>query len=137
MPLLLKINATLPPVLVGEIAAHSGCAGIICSNTIPWGQLPDQIDWKGLFGSPTSPLADLGGGGLSGAPLLPIVAAWITEARTMGVTVPIVGGGGILSAGDVDVMHKAGATAIELGSVSILRPWRVASIIRRAHEVFA
>lgn len=112
------------------------CDGISVSNTIPWGKLPDRIDWKGLFGSdesstarPKSPLAHLGGGGLSGKPLLPVVRDWILDARKLGFIKPIIGGGGILSQRDADVMLDVGADAVELGSVAILRPWRVAGII--------
>ena len=47
---------------------------------------------------------------------------------------PIVGGGGILSVRDAFDMLDAGANAIELGSVSILRPWRVAGIIRAVNR---
>ena len=107
---------------------------IVCSNTIPWGKLPERIDWKGLFGSNESPLARYGGGGLSGKPLLPIVTDWIRAARAAGVKVPIVGGGGILSAKDADRVFDAGADAVELGSVAMLRPWRVRGIVRHVER---
>ncbi len=132
VPVLVKVNATFPVYMVAKIAEHSSCDAIICSNTIPWGKLPERIDWKGVFGSSVSPLAHLGGGGLSGAPLLPIVCDWIQEARHVGIGKPIVGGGGILSTGDVKRMFSAGASAVEIGSVAILRPWRVRSLIRKA-----
>lgn len=132
MPVLVKVAATMPVEVAQVIAEHPQCDGLICSNTIPWGQLPDRIDWKGLFGSETSPLAEFGGGGLSGRPLLPIVADWISGARRSGIKKPIVGGGGVLCADDVDPIVRAGADAIEIGSAAILRPWRIASIIHRA-----
>jgi hypothetical protein len=130
LPILLKVNATFPLHTVTQIAQHPVCDGIICSNTIPWGKLPDRIDWSGLFGSMVSPLDHLGGGGLSGKPLLPLVIEWIRGLRAHGVNKPIIGGGGILSCSDADAVFSAGASAIELGSVSILRPWRVRGIIR-------
>ena len=115
------------------MAAHPGCDAIIMSNTIPWGQLPDRIDWKGLFGTDVSPVAKYGGGGLSGKPLLPIVTDWIRGARVKGVVKPIVAGGGILSKADADRMLDAGADAVELGSVAFLRPWRVQGIINHVN----
>ncbi len=133
VPTMVKINALVPAHAARDIASHAACDAIVVSNTIPWGQLPKYIDWKGIFGSDTSPLANYGGGGLSGKPLLPIVLGWILAARMAGFDKPIIGGGGILSTNDADAMLDAGASAIELGSVSILRPWRVRGIIRHVN----
>ena len=129
VPTMVKISALVPPEVACEIGAHDGCDAIVCSNTIPWGQMPDAIDWERIFGSTTSPLQRYGGGGLSGKPLLPLVEAWIRHAVGAGMKKPIVGGGGVLCQADAERLIVAGASAIELGSVSILRPWRVASII--------
>lgn len=149
VPLLPKINALVPVDAAREIATHPACSALVVSNTLPWGSLPDLIDWRGLFGE-VSPLAHLGGGGLSGAPLLPIVQErvakavygttpddllfdlWALHRRKPSDTfpVPIVSGGGVLSKGDAWSMLVVGASAVELGSVAILRPWRVRGIIR-------
>jgi dihydroorotate dehydrogenase (NAD+) catalytic subunit len=131
---MIKLNALVPPELACELAAHPACDAVVCSNTIPWGQLKERIDWHGLFGSDESPIARYGGGGLSGKPLLPIVEEWIADAVRAGMTKPIVGGGGILSKRDAHRLLDVGAAAVELGSVSILRPWRVAGIIRSVNE---
>lgn len=133
-PVLAKVNALFPPAAAAELCRAGECDGIVVSNTIPWGKMPDRIDWRGLFGTDESPLRDIGGGGLSGKPLLPIVADWIREARRAGLRKPVVGGGGILSAADADEMLDAGATAVEIGSVAILRPWRVGGIIRHVNN---
>ncbi len=129
-----KLNALVSVDAAHLMSAHPGCDAIVISNTIPWGQLPDRIDWVGLFGTETSPIAQYGGGGLSGKPLLPIVTDWIRTARAAGITKPIVGGGGILSKEDADQMLDAGASAIELGSVAILRPWRIQGIIDHVNK---
>jgi dihydroorotate dehydrogenase (NAD+) catalytic subunit len=129
-PLLVKVNALLSPELAAaSLAALRECAALVVSNTIPWGQLPDRIDWRRLFGE-VSPLAEYGGGGLSGAPLKPIVLEWVRRARAAGLTKPLIVGGGILSAGDALEFLDAGADAVSLGVVAMLRPWRVAGIIR-------
>lgn len=135
VPLLVKVGAHQAPGVIREIADHPACDGVVCSNSIPWGLLPDLIDWRKLFGRIDSPLAHLGGGGLSGAPLLPVVSAWVKSLRRTGFRKPIVGGGGILSRDDVTRVLESGADAIEVGSASILRPWRVRGIIHRAIEV--
>jgi dihydroorotate dehydrogenase (NAD+) catalytic subunit len=127
---MIKLNALVPPSVAHRMTQHEGCDALVVSNTIPWGQMPEVIDWKKLFGSDVSPLARYGGGGLSGAPLLTIVSTWIELARHAGIKKAIVAGGGILSKADAGQMLDAGASAIELGSVSILRPWRVRGIIQ-------
>ncbi len=133
-PLFLKVNALFPVVAAVDLSRLQAVDGFVVSNTIPWGKLRGRIDWGGLFGTEVSPLAHLGGGGLSGRPLLPIVIEWVQAVRRAGLAKNVVGGGGILSVRDASDMILAGADAIELGSVSILRPWRVASIIRHANK---
>ncbi len=84
IPLVPKFNLTLPVAIACRVAAHPACDAICVSNTIPWGQLPRNIDWTYLFGTAKSPLAHLGGGGLSGKPLLPLLLEWIRLARKAG-----------------------------------------------------
>jgi dihydroorotate dehydrogenase len=113
VPTMIKLNALVSVDVAHLMSAHTGCDAIVMSNTIPWGQLDDRIDWKGLFGSDISPIAKYGGGGLSGKPLLPIVTDWIRAARVKGLAKPLIGGGGILSKEDADRMLDAGANAID------------------------
>lgn len=129
VPLMPKFNLLLPPETAATIARLPGCDALCVSNTLPWGALPHRVDWRGLFGSETSPLAHLGGGGLSGAPLLPLVEEWVARARAAGVRTPINAGGGILAPNDALRLRAAGADAVFIGSAAMLRPWRVASII--------
>jgi len=143
VPLLPKINALVPVDAARELAFHDACDGLVVSNTIPWTALEDMERRRTLgiitggilnvaraaFGR-VSPLAHLGGGGISGAPLFYLVHGWVTEAVSSGFPVPIVAGGGILSSRHATLLLTAGASAVELGSVAILRPWRVRGIIR-------
>lgn len=156
VPIVPKFNVLFPVEAAMEISDLSDA--ICISNTIPWGMLPHQIDWVGLFGEhpnpnygsvslpedsltmlwdlgPGSPLHHLGGGGLSGRPLLPLVVDWVSRARCSGFDLPINAGGGILQPDDVDVLADAGASSVFLGSIAILRGWRVAATIRRAHKL--
>lgn len=65
-------------------------------------------------------------------PLREIVGDWVRSARDQGFAKYLIAGGGILSERDVDYMFDQGASGIELGSIAILRPWRVKRVIRRA-----
>lgn len=136
VPLVPKISVLMSVETAKEIADDPNCDALCLSNTIPWGALPDKINWKKLFGTDVSPLAEFGGGGMSGKPLLPIVAEWVANARRIGIAKPIIMGGGILSPDDVNVLKNAGASSVSASSVAILRGWRVKKIIRRANEIF-
>lgn len=132
IPLMPKFNATLTLHAAKEISRHKNCDALCMSNTIPWKDFQD--DWKlRYFGSLISPLAHLGGGGVSGEPLLGLVVSWIEAARHHGINVPINAGGGILHPRDIVVLKKAGADSAFLGSVAFLRSWRVSSIIKTAN----
>ncbi|MFM2357733.1 MAG: Dihydroorotate dehydrogenase [Candidatus Parcubacteria bacterium] len=140
-----KVSAVMDPYVVREIASHEACDSVCVSNTIPWSKLEDMISWRKLFrlqgeGSHVtleeSPLKQFGGGGLSGWPLLQIVSRWIREFRAIGFEKHINAGGGIMSRDDVYVMKYAGADSVFIGSVAVLRPWRVKGIIREARRAF-
>lgn len=138
-PLVPKFGVELHPAIAAKIARHPALDALVVSNTVPWGKYPELIDWVGLFGSNESPLKDLegpGGGGLSGAPLLPFVLEWLATARKEGLTKPVFACGGILSPADVRKVADAGASGIEVGSASILCPWNVQSIIDEGRRRF-
>ncbi|TSC81741.1 MAG: Uncharacterized protein G01um101420_846 [Parcubacteria group bacterium Gr01-1014_20] len=134
IPLVPKFSVTLPAEVGAKIASNPACDAICISNTIPWGAFPEQIDWKGLFGSRTSPLAHLGGGGLSGANLLHFLMSWIRSSRRAGLRKPLNAGGGILGKEDASLVLGIGAESIFLGSIAFLRPWRVGGVIDFAHS---
>ena len=124
---------------------------IVMSNTIVYGWQPTEdfyrneewiipeIDWEKEFGE-KSPLEDKGydskGGGLSGKILKYYVLKFIKELRRQGITKLIIGGGGILHPDDVNEYKEAGADSVFIGSVFMLRFWRVGSIIKRAQNIF-
>ncbi|MFH2063192.1 MAG: HisA/HisF-related TIM barrel protein [bacterium] len=131
VPVMLKLSVVTRPEEAAELVGQSGCDALCVSNTVPWGSFPRRIDWSGIFGRDDSPLSQFGGGGLSGAPLLPLVREWLVEAKEIGLDCPVCAGGGILSPGDAESLFDCGADAISLGSVAILRPWRVGKIARQ------
>lgn len=134
VPLIPKYDIVSAPLWhILQLNDYPHCDAICVSNTLPFGSC--DIDWRSAWGSTISPLAKLGGGGLSGKTLCPLVCQWITHLRGAGFTKPINGGGGILCPQDVESYHIAGASSIFLGSVAVLRPWRVKKIIRRANSL--
>jgi len=134
VPIMLKYSIASAPIqAVRELNNHPGCDAICVSNTLPFGW--QSVDWQNVWGSETSPLAKLGGGGLSGKTLCPLVCEWITRLRDAGFTKPINGGGGILCPENVKRYHGAEASSIFLGSVAVLRPWRVGAIIKQANNL--
>jgi len=134
MPLMPKLSVVTPPELIMPIAAHRNCHAICISNSVPWGSLSDKIDWQSMFIGSKSPLEIYGGGALSGAPLFPLVIEWILRARAIGVKLPINAGGGIMSIDDARALIEAGADSISLGSIALLRPWRVKKIVAAMHS---
>ena len=134
VPLMPKYSIASAPIqAIMELNKNPFCHGICVSNTLPFGF--EGIDWQKVWGTKVSPLARLGGGGLSGKTLCPLVCEWIVRLRDAGFTKPINGGGGILCAQDVKRYHKAGASSVFLGSGAKLRPWRVQEIIRCANSL--
>ncbi len=131
-----KINTKFPILAALEIAQDPNCDGLCNSNTISWADVPEK-DRMRLFGTIDSPLAKYGGGGVSGSYLLPKVRCWIRTARAKGLAKPIIAGGGVLHPHDVDALAEDGASAIAVGSVAFLRPWRMQRIINRANELGA
>jgi len=130
VPVIANLSPDVPVTSGVEISSF-GYDALSVANTVKFGLLPDQIDWEGLWGM-ESPLAHLGGGGVSGAPLLPLVLEWGRSASEMGLRCPLILGGGILSAADAEAVVGAGAEAVKLGVIGMLRPWRVRATVRRA-----
>ncbi len=139
VPLMPKYSIASAPIsAIMELNNHPNCDAICVSNTLPFGW--KGIDWQKVWGSKTSPLAKLGGGGLSGEILRPLVCEWIMRLREAGFTKPINGGGGILCPEDVRHYHNAGASSIFLGTVVPFASfcpwkWRVEPIINQANNL--
>ena len=136
VPLIPKVNVHLPIPIAVRLGRNKHLSALNVSNTIPWGS-DDRIDWKSFFGSEDSPLTKYGGGGLSGKPLLPLVANWVIQARSAGFSKPINAGGGILYPNDINALKAAGAEGVSLGTIGMLRPWNMKSVIARAIAEFA
>ncbi|MEI8130611.1 MAG: hypothetical protein WCG55_03855 [bacterium] len=134
IPLVPKISVMIPPDKAGEIIRDPNCDALAVSNTIAWSDLSEDVQ-KVFFRTTKSPLARFGGGGISGKYLLPLVEQWLYQFKKFSGGKPVIAGGGIMRARDVDTLVAAGASAVSPGSVVILRPWNLKAIVARAKKL--
>jgi dihydroorotate dehydrogenase len=139
VPIVVKLNLEASPEAAAMIARHHACAGICMGNTIPFGTVLPKAWWGKHFpdGSPLIARGFEQPGGLSGAPLLPYALKWIGRFREFDRRTHVNAGGGILQRSDVDRCKDVGANSVSIASVAMFRPWRVRSIIRHAHALYA
>ena len=139
VPIAVKLSLTSSIEDMLEIDNMNGCDCLVITNTIPWQELPDEIDWNRYFRSSISPLRkrneSFGDGGLSGKPLFRPLTKRVAALRQCGFRKPINAGGGIWYRSHVDALQLVGANGISIGSVAMMRPWRVPEIIRRARQL--
>jgi dihydroorotate dehydrogenase (NAD+) catalytic subunit len=110
-PVILKLSPDYDYLRNAEQAARAGVAGLTAINTV-----------KGLRLDPRTgtPLLANRYGGLSGRAIKPIALRVVSELREAGVTLPIIGSGGIRTADDCREYFWAGADAVSLGSATWL-----------------
>jgi dihydroorotate dehydrogenase (NAD+) catalytic subunit len=121
LPLMAKLSPVVPDLpRMAVVARDAGADGISVVNTLP-GYLYDEAG---------SPRLGNGNGGVSGPPLLPIgvlAAARVVEA-TGGM--PVLGVGGVRSAGDVDQYLRVGAALVGIGTAALADPRLPERIVR-------
>lgn len=149
VPVSAKLNALTAIEIIKAIEESGFCDWLSLGNTIPFGklsgELPGQINWKKFFGTTEkdlSPLAHYGGGGISGWPLVDVYCNYIRNLRVAGITMPILGGGGIGCRNlewlykEIQAYYYAGANALQLASIFALKPNLVAPAIRIINQTF-
>jgi dihydroorotate dehydrogenase len=108
-PILLKISPDIPHSQLDEILDYcmlSGVDGIVAGNT--------TRKRDGLTISPEK-IAEIGNGGLSGAPLYPKNLALVKHvSEYTHKRLPIIGVGGIMSPAQAEEMLNAGASLLEI-----------------------
>lgn len=120
-PLFVKLSPTLPSIAeTARLAVDSGADGITVINTIP-GLVVDVERRRPQLG--------FGSGGVSGPGLLAVgvLAVWRVK---LAVTVPVIGAGGVQTAGDVLQFIIAGASAVAIGTAALADPKLPARIVR-------
>jgi dihydroorotate dehydrogenase len=132
LPVMIKESVDTPFEPMRQLADHPACAGIVTTNCVKFGNLPERIPWVEIFGG-ESPLKQFGGGGYSGPYLLPLVDERVRQYRETGYRRIIAAGGGIRNALDARRLREAGADAICIGATLANRwPWHARAVIREA-----
>ena len=113
LPLVAKLSPVLPDIAgLALVARDAGADGISAVNTMP-----------GLLYSPEgSPRLGQGSGGVSGPPLLAIGVLAVTRILERTGGMPVIGVGGVRSAGDVRQYLRAGASLVALGTGALADP---------------
>ena len=112
-PLIAKLSPVLPDIpAIARVARDAGAAAVTLVNTMP-GTLTE---------SEGTPRLGQGRGGVSGPPLLPVgvLATRLVVERLPGF--PVIGAGGIRSAGDARQYLRAGATLVAIGTAGLADP---------------
>ncbi len=113
-PVVVKLTPNVTSIAeIARAAEAGGADAVSCINTVI-GMAIDIREKKTVLPAGT--------GGLSGPAILPIgVAATYRVARA--VHIPVIGMGGIMSAGDAIQYLLAGASAIQVGTANFVDPW--------------
>ena len=107
LPLLVKLSPNVSDItVIARAAEEAGADGLSLINTLS-GMIIDIDEQKPLLGNVF--------GGLSGPAVLPVALKMVWQAAEA-VSIPILGMGGIMSAGDTLQFIMAGARAVALGS---------------------
>lgn len=139
-PLILKFDLLVEPETI--VALKPYCDAFMISNTLAFGKKSEHVNWKKLFRGGVSPLLKhfqgRFSGGLSGAPLFPLLIEWLKRMQSYDSTVVIIAGGGIMKKADIAKLAQFKIVhAVALGSVAILRPWRVQGLINYGNKIFS
>jgi len=119
-PLWVKLTPNVTSITETALAAQeAGGDAVVLINTL----LGMAIDVKSR-----RPVLRNNTGGLSGPAIKPVALRMIQECHGV-LSIPIVGVGGIMNATDVLEFMLAGASAVEVGTASLLHPAACAKII--------
>jgi len=117
-PLLLKLSVVQN---VDEILPRvNGLVEAISINSVPW---------REIFPDAKSPLARLGGGGISGKSAQDWTWDFVRKLKDK-TDIPVIGPS-VWDYDDIEKLRKIGADAISFGSVSTKYPWRPTSYVKR------
>jgi dihydroorotate dehydrogenase len=123
--LIAKISIRHPYEFAQELE-RAGVGGLHAINTIPYELVfpPDRC--------PPSPLAAVGGGGVSGGPALAQAYEYNKGLRPL-VRLPLIMGCGVTCAGDVERYLDLGADAVSICTLALRRPEVAEKIISHYH----
>jgi dihydroorotate dehydrogenase (NAD+) catalytic subunit len=118
-PLIVKVGYDQPYVAIAQSLENIADA-IHAINAVPW---------RLVFPDKPSPLARLGGGGVSGEPIRPLVREVIQNLRRA-TRLPIIAGGGIYALNDLHELWQLGARAFSIGTLFLRAPWKPNQLVR-------
>jgi dihydroorotate dehydrogenase (NAD+) catalytic subunit len=121
LPLFVKLSPTLGDIAdAARVAMDAGASGISLTNTLP-GLVVDVTRRRPALG--------YGSGGVSGPALLPVavLATWRVYKAT---GAPIVGVGGVSTAGEALQLLMAGARAVAIGTAALRDPRTPERVVR-------
>ncbi|MCS6919285.1 MAG: HisA/HisF-related TIM barrel protein [Fimbriimonadales bacterium] len=122
-PLIVKVGYDQPYVAIAR-ALEGVAEAIHAINAVPW---------RLVYPSQPSPLARLGGGGVSGEPIRPFVREAVQRLADA-TTLPIVAGGGIYTLQDLQELWTLGARAFSIGTLFLRAPWMPNRLVRAWRE---
>ena len=112
-PLIIKLTPNVTDItVIAKAAQHAGADACSCINTLV-GMAIDVRRKRTVLPGKT--------GGLSGPAIRPVGVAMVYSVRRA-VTIPVIGIGGILCAGDALEYLLAGASAIQIGTGNFINP---------------
>lgn len=125
LPVIVKLSPNVTDIAAIALAVESAGADAVSLINTVGGMSIDIIKRKPALGNIT--------GGLSGPAIKPIALAMVWKVAGC-VRIPVIGCGGIMTAGDVLEFIMAGATAVEVGTANLVNPQTALDIIDGLHR---
>lgn len=117
-PIILKLS-----VVHDYVPIAKSCEGLVDAISI------NSVPWSVAFPGITSPLAQLGGGGVSGRAAQPWTWRMVREL-SHATPIPVIGPG-VWEFSDMARLRELGAKAVSFGSIFMRYPWRPTAFVRR------
>lgn len=125
LPLIVKLSPNVTDIkLMARVSEDAGADALSLINTIT-GMAIDIDTWRPKLANIT--------GGLSGPAIRPVGVRMVWEV-SRAVSLPLIGMGGIMNAGDAIEYMLAGATAVSVGTANFVNPSATVDIIRGMEE---
>lgn len=119
-PVMVKLTPMVSDIVaIAEAAVEAGASAISLINTVP--AMAVNLETK-------KPVLANTVGGLSGPAIKPIALKLVWQAARA-LDVPVVGGGGIMTAEDALEFLLVGATAVQVGTASFVDPMAALNIV--------
>ena len=127
-PIIIKLSPNVTDIVsIAKACEEAGADGISLINTL----LGMRINLR-----TKRPVIANKMGGFSGPAIFPVAVRMVYQVAHA-VNIPVVGMGGVSSAGDVIEMMLAGATAVEVGAANLVNPYACRDIINDLPRVMA